>query len=42
MNDFSIIKDKTSLLKLVYYNPDFMVESEEVKVEVIPTIFDLY
>ena len=42
MNDFSIIKDKTSLLKLVYYNPDFMVESEEVKVEVIPSIFDLY
>ena len=42
MNDFSIIKDKTSLLRLVYYNPDFMVESEEVKVEVIPSIFDLY
>ena len=42
MNDFSIIKDKTSHLRLVYYNPDFMVESEEVKVEVIPSIFDLY
>jgi len=42
MTDFPIINDKTSLLRLVYYNPDYMVQTKEVEQEPYPSIFDLY
>ena len=39
MPDFPIINDKTSLLRLVYYNPDYMLQTND---DEYPSIFDLY
>ena len=42
-DDLNIFGDDMSTLKLVYYNPDYMVITEEVTVEEPPpSIFDIY
>ena len=42
-SDLSIFSGNFSLLKLVYYNPDYMHSSKtEPEPEVLPSIFDIY
>ena len=42
-DELNIFGDNMSTLKLVYYNPDYMVITEEVTVEEpLPSIFDIY
>ena len=42
-DDLNIFGDDMSTLKLVYYNPDYMIISEEVTIEEPPpSIFDIY
>ena len=42
-NDLNIFGDDMSIMKLVYYNPDYMIMGEEVIVEEPPpSIFDIY
>jgi hypothetical protein len=42
-DDLNIFGDDMSTLKLVYYNPDYMIITEEVTVEEPPpSIFDIY
>ena len=41
--DLSLFSGNFSILKLVYYNPDYMHSSEKLpEVEIIPSIFDIY
>lgn len=41
--ELQIIYDNPSILKLIYYNPDYMVvEQEESEPEKLPSIFDIY
>ena len=42
-DELNIFGDDMSILKLVYYNPDYMVMTEEVTIkEPPPSIFDIY
>ncbi|MCS5646970.1 MAG: hypothetical protein NZ838_12680 [Candidatus Marinimicrobia bacterium] len=42
-NDLNIFGDDMSIMKLVYYNPDYMIMAEEIIVqEPPPSIFDIY
>ena len=42
-NDLNIFGDDMSIMKLVYYNPDYMIMAEEIIVEEPPpSIFDIY
>ena len=42
-DELNIFGDDMSTLKLVYYNPDYMVVTEQVTVEEpLPSIFDIY
>ena len=42
-NDLNIFGDDMSILKLVYYNPDYMIIAEEIIVEQPPpSIFEIY
>jgi hypothetical protein len=41
--DFPIISSESSFLKLVYYNPDYMLVDEgDADPEPLPSIFDIY
>lgn len=41
--EFQIFDRNPSVMKLVYYNPDFMIsEQEETETEELPSIFDIY
>ena len=42
-NDLNVFGDDMSIMKMVYYNPDYMIMAEEViVVEPPPSIFDIY
>ncbi len=42
-NDLNVFGDDMSIMKLVYYNPDYMIIAEEIIVEEPPpSIFDIY
>ena len=42
-NDLNVFGDNMSIMKLVYYNPDYMIIAEEIIVEEPPpSIFDIY
>ena len=42
-NDLNVFGDDMSIMKMVYYNPDYMIMAEEViVVEPQPSIFDIY
>ena len=42
-SDLSLFSGNFSVLKLVYYNPDYMHSSQKLPAkEVIPSIFDIY
>ena len=42
-DDLNIFGDDMSIMKLVYYNPDYMIMAEEIIVqEPTPSIFDIY
>ena len=41
--NLSLFSGNFSILKLVYYNPDYMHSSEKLpEAEIIPSIFDIY
>ncbi len=42
-NDLNVFGDDMSIMKMVYYNPDYMIMAEEIiVVEPPPSIFDIY
>ena len=42
-NDLNVFGDDMSIMKMVYYNPDYMIMAEEIIVEEPPpSIFDIY
>ena len=42
-DDLNIFGDDMSIMKLVYYNPDYMIMAEEIIVEQPPpSIFEIY